>query len=257
MYDLTSRGFLRRYLLPRTYEEAQDYLQARFHTLSLLSVFHHSFPGEFLSAWRSDQAVLLPQEDQLYSRAELECLRLIEDRLFPFALEHLLMCADDGERLNTVPLYAHGIDLWYRGLSDYEPGWQVLILLFEPGILENLDEGEQQEIGAERLAILRQASRESLDGALDECAQRCRQEGAPLDALPIAYRMLRHETGNVYLDATDDEPCEGMCWDVAAIELLATQWKEAQTMDEQVNALGKWLVADVTHLKKAVALWNG
>src|SRR5882762_9433878 len=95
-YDITSLQRLRCYQLPKNCSEADLFLRQLRETVHLMAIYHTSFPEEFPRDWRVDQQKLLPEDENTYSEAELSCLRLIEERLFPFALEHLLMCADEG-----------------------------------------------------------------------------------------------------------------------------------------------------------------
>src|SRR5437763_1409278 len=127
--------FLPRCLLPRTIEEAGDYLDRRLETATLFfvcdrrlpQIFEKRFPRE----WARDQEKILPPDaDTPYSEGELKCLELIAEHLFPFAYEHLEMVAqDEGERMCVIPLYSFGIELWNYGLGDLSRGWRMLALL--------------------------------------------------------------------------------------------------------------------------------
>lgn len=250
-YDITSLQRLRCYQLPANYAEADDYLRERWETIQLLAIYQKYFPTKFPTAWTKDQDKLIPQDEDSYSEAELHCIELIDAELFPFALDHLLCCAEEGERLRTIPLYPYGIDLWNRPLSDYEPGWQMLLQLVEP-IIER--EGES-DLNAGVLSILEQTSHTG-SVSLPCMDELCRAEAEPLRALPTALRMINHSTENAFLDTTDDMPCEDMCWDLEDVALLTQHWKEAQTMMEQTDALAEWLTADQERIRKVVDLWN-
>jgi len=151
-YDITSLQRLRCYHLPKTFSQADFSLRQLRQTVHLMAVYHSCFPEEFPRDWMTDQQKMLPEDENTYSEAELNCLRLIEERLFPFALDHLLMCADEGERLSTIPLWSYGIDRGERPLSSFEPGWQMLLLL-----VEMTQEEGVEELGADVLTILGQA----------------------------------------------------------------------------------------------------
>jgi hypothetical protein len=128
-YDIASLQRVRCYQLPKSFSEADLFLRRLRETVHLMVVYHTNFPEEFPRDWRADQQKLLPEDENTYSEAELNSLRLIEERLFPFALEHLLMCADEGERLATIPLWPYGIDHGERPISSFVPGWRMLLLL--------------------------------------------------------------------------------------------------------------------------------
>jgi hypothetical protein len=250
-YDIASFQHVRRYLLPRNISEAEQYLRHRRETAHLMVVYQKYFPQEFPPDWTRDQDKVLPENENTYSAAELNCIRLIEERLFPFALDHLLTCADEGERLSTIPLWPFGIDLWNQPWSDFEPGWQMLLLLIE----DAEEAGEDEQVRSIR-DILRQAVRSPRSFSLSHLTELCQDEDAPLCYLPIAIRMIEHSTNNAFLDPTDEMPCEDMFWDLDDIALLARHWAEAQTMIEQTNELSDWLAADPQRLRKVVDLWN-
>jgi hypothetical protein len=248
--DITSLQRLRCYQLPTGYTDADCYLQQRWETIQLLAIFQKYFPAKLPPAWAADQDKLLPQNEEPYSEAELACIRLINSELFPFALDHLLDCADEGERLSTIPLYAYGIDQWERAFSDFEPGWQILLLLADP-----VDEVGVEELSVEVRAALAQATRTETV-SLSRMDELCQSEEEPLRALPIALRMINHSTENAFLDPTDEMPCEDMFWDLEDVALLIQHWKEADAMMKQTDVLTEWLAADPQHVKKAVDLWN-
>src|SRR5260370_4997513 len=139
-YDITSWQRLRCYHPPKNFSQADLSLRQLRQTVHLMAVYHSCFPEEFPRDWMTDQQMVLPENENTYSEAELSCLRLIEERLFPFALEHLLMCAEEGERLSTIPLWSYAIDLGERPLSSFEPGWRMLLLLIEMTHEERLEE---------------------------------------------------------------------------------------------------------------------
>jgi hypothetical protein len=215
-----------------------------------MAVHHKYFPHEFSHDWMADQDKLLPAHENAYSEAELNCIRLIDARLFPFALDHLLLCLDEDEqRLPTIPLWSFGIDRWDRPWSDFEPGWQMLLLLVDD--VEEVGEDELSRCVREILAEARQTTI-----SLERIDALCQAETAPLCYLPIALRMINHSTENAFLDPTDDMPCEDMCWNLDDIALLRQHWIEAQKMMEQTNELSEWLAADPQRLRKVVDLWN-
>jgi hypothetical protein len=240
---------LRRYRLPTTFAEAQSYLRWRHETAHLFTIYQRYFPDDFPQQWKRDQEKLLPASAASYSESELTCLKLIEARLFPFALDHLLQCCDEGERLSTIPLWSFGMDRWNQPLQDFSLGWQLLLLLLEE-IEDELD------LDADVLDALQQLERGPRRLSMSQLETLCQQVEAPLTYLPTAMRMLDHSTDNAFLDPTDEMPCEDMFWEVADIELLAEHWQEAEVMMQQAEQLTEWLATEPTRLRKVIDLWN-
>ena len=248
MYDITSLQRLRHAQLPMTADSAYTYLYHRQETAQLLAIYQSYFPNEFPAEWSSDQEKLLPKDEASYSEAEIKCLELIEERLFPFAFEYLTMCADEGERLSTIPLYPYGMDLWSRSFSDFDLGWQILISIYEPQL---------SELDGPLALITGQAKRPASGFPLANLEVLCQRQEVPLLYLPIALLRLDHSTENAFLDTTDEMPCEDMFWCEEDVALLAEHWKQAQTIMDQTDALSEWLSADPeSHTRKVVDLWN-
>lgn len=249
--------FLPRCLLPRTIEEAGDYLARRLETATLFfvcarrlpQIFEKRFPRE----WASDQEKILPPDaDTPYSEGELKCLELIAEHLFPFAYEHLEMEAqDEGGRMDLIPLYSFGIDLWNDGPGDLSPGWKMLALL-------NRDIAAQSESVPRCVkAALKEArpyAREAWSWEVFRAT--CAAFGEPLSFLPTAIQMLDHDTGNLFLDPTDDAPVDDATWTLADIELLAEHWEEAQALRAKADRLADWLAAGPERFRKVVNVWN-
>jgi hypothetical protein len=249
--------YLPRYLLPRTIEEAEDYLSRRLETATLFFVcdrhlpliFERRFPGE----WVADQEKILPPDaDTSYSQGELKCLELIAEHLFPFAYEHLEMVAhDEGERLCVIPLYSFGIDLWNYGLGELSPGWKMLALLNRDIAPQN---GIVPRCALTALKEARPYTREAW--SWDVFRATCADCEEPLSSLPVALQMLDHDTGNLFLDPSDDAPVEDATWTLSDIELLAQHWKEAQDLRMKADQLADWLAEDPRRFRKVVDLWN-
>src|SRR5436309_15275656 len=80
--------------------------------------------------------------------------------------------------------------------------------------------------------------------------------GEPISYLPTAIQMLDHDTGNLFLDPTDDSPVDDATWTLADIELLAQHWEEAQALRAKADQLADWLAADPARFRKVVDAWN-
>lgn len=238
--------------LPTNYTEADAYLRQRWETVQLLAIYQHYFPSKMPGGWTTNQEKLLPQGESPYSEAELQCFALLDKAdLFPFSRDYVLMCADEGGRSPTIPLYTAGIDHWDRPVSDYGIGWQILLTLTEPLIGM---EGET-DLDPESISLLNKARR-SGSVSLRLMNALCQSEEAPLHALPTAIRMIEHSTENAFLDPTDEMPCEDMFWEVEDVALLVQHWQEAQAMLEQTDELAEWLASDRQRIRKVVDLWN-
>lgn len=247
---------LARYQLPHTVAEAETSLVRWQETVTLLVTCHRFVPvplqGPISTAWAGKQENLLPGPDEPYSAVELACLALIEDFVFPFAREHLELCAAEGERLGTIPLHPFGIDYWTYGFEQYNKGWEMLALLNR-----NVTPGEVSELDPRVARAFSRATyytRESWSWPVFEAV--CQAAPEPLSFLPVAIKMLDHSTNNLFLDPTDEMPVDDATWTLADMELLAREWKEAQTMLEQGDQLTEWLAATASRLRKVVDLWN-
>jgi len=253
---------LSRYLLKRTVEEAETYLYQRLETATLFYVctrhcqaaFRKLVPREVAR----DQDRLLPSAGHPYSEGELTCLELISETLFPFAYEHLEMAAqDEGERLANIPLYSFGIEHLSSGFGEYNAGWTMLALLNR-----NITPSEATDLPARVLSTVvvalskaRWYSQESWSWDIFKAT--CAAAGSPLVALPIAIQMLDHDTGNLFLDPTDEMAVEDATWSLEDIELLTKEWKEAQDLHSQAERLTEWLAEDpARRFRKVIDVWN-
>ena len=251
---------LPRYILPCTHQEAHDYLTRRLETATLLAVCHRFVPEASGKLVPFDQDQLVPDPGQPYSPGELACLELIEAHLFPFALEYLQMCADEGERPVNIPLHSFGIDIWnlsYEHDTETWAGWLMLALLNQNFSLEQYRQMYDRSLDDCVLEALKDAlfyiretwSYEALDRV-------CASAPEPLCYLGTAIRMLDHATNNLFLDPGEEESVDDATWCMEDIELLTGEWREAQVMMDQAHHLVTWLTAHPTEFRKVVDLWN-
>jgi len=247
---------LRRYLLPRTIEEAQEYLGRRLETATLFSVCARHCPGAFRrrfpKEWVTDQNSLLPS-DKPYSAGELKCLDLIAEEVFPFAEEYLEeVSRGEGQRMDFVPLYSYGVDFWSDGLQEMNGGWTMLALLNR-----DIEGAKEHGMPACVCAALKKAKLFAGQAwSVDIFKATCAPVVEPLRFLPVAIQMLDHDTGNLFLDPTDETPVTDAQWTLSDLEMLAREWREAKVMQSQADHLTKWLERTPTHFRKVVDLWN-
>lgn len=260
--------------LPCTFTQARDFLREVWQRNHLLSLYHHYFPQEFAHSkaaarpgpgnGNSNSNSSLPQSrsrsgsDELYSPKEIEFLQLVDERLFPIYLDYYL---EGEEREDVVYIPSYGPDWWSGGWNDLHGGWQILLGLrgtFEegqgygpgPDLFNNIKDCHRAEI-AQVWAELRG---QEVDWAkLEELS---RKRGEPLAQLSAAFDMLEHNTGNIFLDPTDETPAQDLEWSIDDIDFLIEQHTEASTRLDKANGLLDWLVASPTHLQEVIALWN-
>ena len=250
---------LPRYVLSRTREEAHEYLTQRLETATLLAACQRHFPRAFRTRVPDDQEQLLPAAGRPYSQGERVCLELLEG-LFPFALEYVEMCADEGERSVNIPLHSFGIDIWnlsYDHDRENWAGWLMLALLNQ-----NVSLAQCQQM---REVTLAPCVMEALECSLlyikgswsyQVLERVCSTFPAPLCHLATAIRMLDHSTNNLFLDPGEEESVDDATWCEEDIELLAREWKEARSMLDEAQLLVGWLTAHPREFRKVVDLWN-
>jgi hypothetical protein len=182
-------------------------------------------------------------------------MELISERLFPFSYELVIDVAAEEGRMSYIPLHGIGIDQWSDGLEAYGPGW-VLLGLLNRDLTENMLVETQIEM--EVWEVLKGAQRYShATWSWEIFEQTCARAEKPLAYLPQAIAMLDHQTGNLFLDPTEEQPISDAIWCLEDIALLARQAQEAGVISEQAGKLAEWLASDpVPHLRKAVDLWN-
>jgi hypothetical protein len=226
-----------------------------WHRANLLALYSHYFPAEFAASTTPDNLEIMHTSPGgltcLYSPKEKEFLKLVDERLFPFYADQLLDEAEEREDLIYLPNF--GVDWWTNDLEDLDHGWQLL--LFITGNLEgdsglNLENCTDQEIKAALATI------QDHNPDWDELKAITLARGEPLCYLPFAFEMLGHDTGNIFLDPTDETPAEPLEWCIEDIDFLVEQFREARDLNEKVGKLLDWLTASPFHLREVIQLWN-
>ncbi len=167
-----------------------------------------------------------------------------------------MVAQEEGERLGNIPLYSFGIEDFSSGFGEYNVGWMMLALLnrnITPPQATDLPARDRSTVLV-ALSKARWYSRESWSWDIFKAT--CAEASAPLSALSIAIQMLDHDTGNLFLDPTEEMAVDDATWSLSDIELLAKEWKEAQDLHAQAERLTEWLAEDPARFRKVVDLWN-
>ena len=258
-------GRLASWRLPVTFPDAASYLQNLSAGANLLDMYRHYFPDEFE---RSQASSLAPRPspaaaynyrhqshdrvefDRYHSPKELEFLELVENRLFPLGFGP--GTGPQEERVDAIPVFNIGIDWWMEPLSELLPGWQFLLLVagnVEAGVdvdLLDIDETVRE--------VLTRSGISAVDWEQLEII--CRGAAEPLCYLPLAIELLNHETGNIYLDASDEMPADPLDWCREDVDFLIEQYRQALEIRDKTQRLVDWLEAGAANLKEAIELWN-
>jgi hypothetical protein len=247
--------YLNSFRLPLTFSLATGFLRSLWHSTNLLTLYRHYFPAEFSASTTSESIEIIHSGASvltcLYSPKEKEFLKLVDDRLFPFYADHLL--DEEEEREDLIYLPNFGVDWWTIEFEELERGWQLL--LFITGSVQRdfglkVEDYTDQEIRAALMTIQ--------DGKViwDMLNTFSAAKPEPLCYLPIALDMLDHDTGNIFLDSTDETPAEPLEWSTEDMDFLIEQYKEAGTLNEKAGKLLDWLAASPLHLMEVILLWN-
>ena len=247
--------YLPRFKLPRTIDEAEEYLSWRLQTATLLWICAHYLPGKLSPSIAKAQDLLLPTHEVVWSEGESACQQMIAWELIPYDEEGPeLIAMEEGERTPYMQLLPMGLDHWTNGFGEFNQGWLMLGLL-------------DREASADDLAGLPQVCKEALSHAHpyrtitwadEELVEACRRAGAPYDALPTAIHILDHSTGNLFLDPTYDGPLtEQFAWEYReGMEYLIGEWQQGQKMLGRAEEFTEYLAAHPGCLRKVVDLWN-
>jgi len=247
---------LRAFALPLSLPQAREFLSHMRSVLAYLDLYRWYFPAEFALSMQDVEALradLLPAPGQAYSLHEVRFLELIDRHLFPLPLDWLLDDIGEENRCWSIPVEPIGLNL--SDESDLEAlrrGWQLLYYLVGDysraafaAFLESGDDAifdlsiEAGKVDDELLALL------------------CEQQREPLSFLRPAIDMMAHDTGTVWLDATDELPYGAIPWTVEMMDDLVEQYAEARAIERRADQFIDWLEANVTqHFTEVVALWN-
>jgi hypothetical protein len=247
--------YLPRFKLPRTLDEAEEYLSWRLQTATLLWICAHYLPGKLSPSLASEQDLLLPTSEASWSEGESACQRLIAWTLIPYDEEGPeLMAMEEGERMEYMQLLPMGLDHWTNGFGEFNQGWLMLGLLDREASASDMD-------GLPRVCRKALSHAHSFRGsswADEDLVEACRHAGKPYDTLPTAIHILDHSTDNLFLDPTYDVPVtDQFAWgDRDGMEYLIGEWQQGQEMLGRAEEFTEYLVAHPGCLRKVVDLWN-
>lgn len=273
--DLSSLGgrplveVLRAYWVPDTVPSALTYLRGLIAPLRLLALYKHYFPDEFAASKASTTLA----DNQVYTDAEIDFLRLVDSRLFPLA-DHAISYyveewvdeyPDPSERPDPREF---PIPVWPTGLMDWEEanrayfraGMRFLMEMVAPAY-EYVDDPLADELEAARELNLWGRSPDG-DQRLDEVKLHALlvmhpRKYKPLRALPKALDMLSRDTDCVFLDAYQDEalgPSIEAFWGIEDMEWLILEHKKAQEYEAEVNKFLDWLEAKPANMWLTISL---
>ncbi|GCE32109.1 hypothetical protein KDA_75930 [Dictyobacter alpinus] len=247
----TARQALQRYQLPRTFAEAHDYLYRKLHSIQLLSLYKHYFPEEYN---RSEKRSL-PTAEEAYSPMETEFVELVDERLFPLYTEFMLYGSGADERSTVIPVRSLGED-WYN--TEYEnlsPGWQLALFLIGEVTFHEITE-HQPDITIGENSPLREIVWANVQwDAFKERWKHVAEALHPAVAhIPLVISLAYHDTGNAFLDSTDEAPIEDCSWNREDMDLLIKEYQEAAAMITHINELLEWVGSDPGHLQTVLTL---
>ncbi len=239
---------LRWHRLPLTFSAARDCLEQYRDRANLLTLYQHYFPQEYTASTAS----VRPAKGAVYSARETEFFELVNARLFPLPLD-VFLDEYEGARSATLPVMTFGIDWWLDSVADLRPGWQLLLLLTDEVAVTDVEvDARFLKTYAKRIKPRPPGSR--IDGDAFKAA--CQAAGEPITALPLALDMLAHDTGNIWLDPSDEMPVMDAEWCVQDIDLLTREYQEAQQILSQIDQVLDWIEASPAHFGKVITLWN-
>lgn len=250
--------------------QALDSLEVQLNTYQLLALYQHFFPSE----WIASQASLYGSVDtnnpkavseNCHSPRELEFITLVHTHLFPMSFWAVESARE--ERLQAIPIASMGVD-WQmeEGLETLRAGWQLLIPFSQVGRdwLEDVEPEGREWFDNEFL--VHEISYQDIHhpDRIDHKRLRrlCCELTTPLQFLPLALKLLDHETKNLWLDESSDEMNDGLYassvpWSKASINLLHRKWKQADRILDAAYLLIEWLETDTkAHAHLLLQLWT-
>lgn len=242
--------------------ESLDYLETQLNIYSLLALYQHYFPTE----WTASQATIYPPTDvDCHSPREIEFIVLIYTNLFP--LSHWTVETAYEQRLHSIPITTMGIDWTMDGeIEHLKDGWQLLLPFSNDGRrwLDDINPEGSEWFDSEFAIYGITYSDIDHPDEIDQkqLKRQCYQSHTPLKFLPLALRLLDHETKNVWLDEYADDyyyqpDSTSLPWSKASINFLTRKWQQASRMLNCTTDLIDWLEADLKpHAQILLKLWK-
>lgn len=249
---LSPRDILQQYRLPRTLEEANPYLSRLQLSLHLLCLYQRYFP----EVYARSTARPLPLDHEAYSPREAEFLLLVDTRLFPIYVDFLMYVAAPEERSSVIPARPLGRTSWDEDLGDLPETWRLAFFIAGEIRAEDLATYEPDLIASEESALLPLQWGDIDWQAFDHDWQGVVQDTHPaLAAVPLALEMVAHDTGNAFLDPTDEMPLDNFFWTSDEdVQILVEHSQQATTIIEQIEGLLAWLRQEPSRLDTLLEL---
>ena len=242
---------------------ALNYLETQLNIYSLLALYQQYFPIE----WSSSQATIYPIANQLHrhSPRELEFIVLIYTHLFP--ISHWTLETAYEERLHSIPVTPMGIN-WTMDdeIEHLKHSWQLLLPLSHNGrrwLDELHPEGSDWFDDEFAMYGIKYSDIDHPDKIDYKQLQRqCNNLDSPLKFLPLALKLLDHQTKNIWLDEYADDfyyqpDHTTLPWSKASIDFLTIKWQQASQMLDHADNLIHWLETDLKpHAQILLQLWK-
>jgi hypothetical protein len=261
---------LRQYQFTINPVKSLDYLETQLNRYQLLTLYQHFFPSE----WATSQTSLyFPIEgnsktvslDNHHSPRELEFITLVYTHLFPMSFWAVESAHE--ERLQAIPITSMGVD-WQieEGIENLRMGWKLLLPFSKEGRywLEDVEpEGSEwfdSEFETHQVSYKDIQHPDRIDNK--QLRRLCCEITTPLQFLPLALKLLDHETGNIWLDASPNEMNYGLYasslpWSKSSVNFLHRKWKQASRILDAAYLLIEWLEPDMkAHAKLLLQLWT-
>jgi hypothetical protein len=214
-------------------------------SIGVLKLYRRYFPDEFAAG------NLRPvSEAGNLCMALRDFLELVHRHLFELPDYVFDEITEDDLPISEIPIQPMYDEWWDVEFEELSLLWQVLLILIgatKPDVIDQ--EAIEAVVNARQ-----QWQGQVLD--CDKLARLCRRQEAPLGGLCIAVLTIDHSTGNPWLDATYENPYEGVEWTVRNVNYLKKKWGEAQQAHDQIVSLNRWLCEDAAHIHELLALWS-
>lgn len=246
-----------------TPDGARAYLQGLLGRAQLLNLYRELFPKEFAASKASIEMYTArpygrSTDDCQLSAREWEFVRLVDQKLFPVDTDMLIeQIYEWEERPDVIPISPLQPYCWNCG--DYDP--EELHLVFRLALALMGEERERSllndYIGHEVAIDKFERFSDAGSDRFEKFEARCKRQKSPMADVPLACRMVAYSSGNSWLDWMCEMPAE-FTWDIADIEFLASEYKEASALLTRVYTVDKWLSeSPAERLLQAIQIWNG
>ena len=150
-----------------------------------------------------------------------------------------------------MPVRPLGVDWWNNEYDDLSESWQFILFIVGEASAETFSEAYPDHT-APCSSPLYNLDKVTIDGEQFESlwVQAAQDIHPVLEAMPSVFDYANQNTGNLFLDANDEEPIEGFRWSKDSLDFLATQYREADKILDRICDLIEWLKTDPTNLPR-------